>query len=72
MTGLLADYVTVECLCGALLLVPSRMATGLDAALCWSCTAARNDADARAQAGQVKRGTDKATNKGGDGRNGRG
>lgn len=69
VTGLLADYVTVECRCGAVLMVPARMATGIDAALCWSCTAEQTDAEARAAAEKVKRGTDKTTNsKGRDGR----
>ena len=50
MTGLLADYVTVECRCGTVMMVPARMATGIDAALCWSCTAEQTDAEARAAA----------------------
>ena len=62
MTGLLADYVTVECRCGTVLMVPSRMAAGIDAALCWSCTAERDDKDARAQAEKVRRGADKTDN----------
>lgn len=62
MTGLLADYVTVECRCGTVMMVPARMATGIDAALCWSCTAERDDREARAQAEKVRRGADKTDN----------
>jgi len=62
VTGLLADYVTVECRCGTVMMVPARMATGIDAALCWSCTAERDDREARAHAEKVRRGTDKTDN----------
>lgn len=69
MTGLLADYVTVECRCGTMLMVPARMATGMDAAMCHGCMSEQTDAEARAAAEKVKRGTDKTTNsKGRDGR----
>ena len=67
-TGILADTVVTECAggCGGVLVVPARIAAD---ARCYSCLEAQTDADARAAAEKVKRGTDKTTNsKGRDGR----
>lgn len=69
MTGLLADYVTVECRCGTMLMVPARLATEAGGPRCHGCMSEQTDAEARAAAEKVKRGTDKTTNsKGRDGR----
>lgn len=68
MTGILADYVTCECVrCGAVLMVPARLATEAGGPLCHGCLSDRTDAEARATAERVRRGQDK-TDKGGDGR----
>lgn len=69
MTGILADYVTCECVrCQCVLMVPARLATEAGGPRCHGCLSEQTDAEARAAAEKVKRGTDKATNKGGDGR----
>jgi len=68
-TGALADHVGADCVgCGCALLVPARLATEAGGPMCHGCLAEQTDAEARAAAEKVKRGTDKATNKGGDGR----
>lgn len=70
MTGLLADYVTVECVrCQCVLMVPARLATEAGGPRCHGCLSDQTDADARAQAEKVRRGADRKQNdKGGDGR----
>lgn len=70
VTGALADHVTVECVrCQCLLLVPARLATEAGGPRCHGCMSEQTDAEARAAAEKVRRGTDKTTNhKGRDGR----
>lgn len=52
-TGVLADYVQVECPCGCLLLVPARMATEADPPRCFSCEDERREVEARKETARV-------------------
>ena len=63
MTGALADHIAVDCAgCGCALLVPARLATEAGGPRCHGCMSEQTDAEARAHAEKVRRGTDKTDN----------